>query len=55
MVRIARTVGERNPLHGTYDFLSNVIGYDLAGFFERNAGTLRAGVETVLAKLLEPT
>lgn len=47
------TVGENDPTRSTYDFLRQVVGYDLAGFFERNKGELRAGVESILADLLE--
>lgn len=48
------TVGELDPQRSTYDFLSEVVGYDLAGFFERKTGALRAGVENILSELLEP-
>jgi len=44
--------GRGDPLISTYDFMREVIGYDLAGFFERNAETLRAEVEQVLHALL---
>jgi hypothetical protein len=47
------TIGAQNPAESTFDFLREVIGYDLAAFFERNAALLRAGVETALTKLLE--
>lgn len=46
-------VGEDDPLHSTYDFLDQVVGYDLAAFFERNTGQLREGVESILSDLLE--
>lgn len=46
-------VGEEDPLRSTYDFVHQVVGYDLAGFFERNASKLRAGTESILRVLLE--
>lgn len=36
----------------TYVFLREVVGYDLAGFFCRNAASLRATVDAVLRSLL---
>ena len=47
------TVGEGDPLRSTYDFVDQVVGYDLAGFFERNTSRLRAGMEDILRALLE--
>ena len=47
------TVGEGDPLRSTYDFVHQVVGYDLAGFFERNTSRLRAGTENILRALLE--
>ncbi len=38
--------------HSTYSFVHDVIGYDLAGFFTRNAAILKAEVEEVLEALL---
>ena len=38
--------------HSTYAFCREVLGYDLAGFFERNSGQLKVEVEAVLATLL---
>lgn len=43
-----------SPLVSTYAFLKDVIGYDLAGFFERNSAVLRAEVDQVLKTLLTP-
>ena len=37
----------------TYDFMREVVGYDLAGFFERNADRLRGEVTAVLQALLD--
>ncbi|MFI7247258.1 hypothetical protein [Micromonospora chalcea] len=47
------TVGGHDPLHSTFDFLRDVVGYDIVGFFQRNTIELRAGVEHVLRRLLE--
>lgn len=47
-------IGAKDPVHSTFDFLNDVVGYDLAGFFVRNTAQLRAGVESVLRHLLEP-
>jgi len=38
--------------NSTYTFFHDVVGYDLASFFERNSKTLKAEVEAVLAALL---
>lgn len=47
------TVGEDDPQHSTFDFLRDVVGFDLANFFQRNTTMLRSGVELILMKLLE--
>lgn len=47
------TVGQNDPLHSTFDFLRDVVGYDLAAFFERNKKPLRDGTESILTALLE--
>ena len=46
--------GTNNPLVSTYDFMRDVVGYDLAAFFERNSQTLRAEIDSVLKALLTP-
>ncbi|MBI5827758.1 MAG: hypothetical protein HZB22_08550 [Deltaproteobacteria bacterium] len=46
--------GAKNPLISTYDFMRDVIGYDLAAFFMRNSKTLRIEIDTVLKALLTP-
>ena len=46
--------GPTNPLISTYDFLREVIGYDLAGFFERNSCLLRKEIDNILKSLLVP-
>jgi len=51
---ITGVVGRNDPLTPTYDFMRDVVGYDLAAFFERNTETLRKEVDTVLRALLAP-
>jgi hypothetical protein len=46
-------VGANDPLISTYDFMRQVVGYDLAGFFTRNSKTLRVEIDAVLHALLE--
>lgn len=41
-----------SPLNCTYAFMRDVVGYDLAAFFEKNSKTLRDEVDRVLRKLL---
>jgi hypothetical protein len=48
-------LGLDDPLKSTFDFSKEIIGYDLAAFFERNSRLIRAEVEAILANLLEPT
>ena len=38
----------------TYDFMKDVIGYDLAAFFERNSSTLQREIDAILKALLAP-
>jgi hypothetical protein len=47
-------VGANNPLISTYDFMRDVVGYDLAAFFKRNSKALRSEIDTVLKALLAP-
>jgi len=42
-----------SPTTSTYVFTNEVIGYDLAAFFQRNSGELRKTIEEVLKVLLE--
>ena len=44
-----------SPLDSTYAFCNEVIGYDLAGFFERNSAVLSQAIEEIIEALLEPT
>ena len=43
---------EESPQKSLYAFMSTVIGYDLAAFFQRHSDTLKAEVNAVLTKLL---
>jgi hypothetical protein len=52
---ILRGTRSGDKLTSAYKFYSEVIGYDLAGFFERNSRTLKTALERVLKKLLAPT
>lgn len=45
---------ETTVLTSTYDFVKEVIGYDLAAFFERNQEILKNEVDTILKNLLAP-
>ena len=47
-------VGMSDPLCSTYDFMQEVVGYDLAGFFRRNRETLKSETNAILRRLLEP-
>jgi hypothetical protein len=47
-------LGLNDPLRSTYDFMREIVGYDLAAFFERNTQTLRAEIDKVLRALLTP-
>lgn len=46
--------GVNDPLLSTYDFSRDIIGYDLAAFFERNSTALRTEIDAVLKALLAP-
>jgi hypothetical protein len=46
------TVGLNDAGHSTYDFLRDVVGYDLSAFFERNTAMLRGEFESILKHLL---
>jgi hypothetical protein len=46
--------GAGDPLISTYDFMRDVIGYDLADFFKRNSTTIRTELDGVLQALLAP-
>lgn len=44
--------GANNALISTYDFMRDVVGYDLAAFFKRNSHTLLSEMDAVLKALL---
>jgi hypothetical protein len=46
--------GANNPLVSTYDFMREVIGYDLAAFFTRSTPRLRKENDAILTALLAP-
>ena len=46
--------GLNDSLLSTYDFMRDIVGYDLAAFFKRNSMTIRAEVDAVLKALLTP-
>ena len=49
-----RITSATDPLISTYDFMRDVVGYDLAAFFERNSVRLRGEIDAILAALLAP-
>lgn len=51
---VTGVVGARDPLLSTYDFMKEVVGYDLAAFFKRNSKVLRTEIDKVLNALLTP-
>ena len=51
-VMLRGEIGVASNLTSTYAFTRDVIGYDLAAFFERNKGTLRRELVAVLETLL---
>lgn len=46
--------GVNDPLISTYDFMRDIVGYDLAGFFKRNSQFLQTEIDQVLKALLTP-
>jgi hypothetical protein len=46
--------GTNNPHISTYDFMRDIVGYDLAAFFKRNSKMLRKEIDSVLKALLAP-
>lgn len=51
---VTGVVGAANPVISTYDFMKDVIGYDLSAFFERNSPTLQREIDAILKALLAP-
>ena len=47
-------VGATNPLISTYDFMRDIVGYDLEAFFERNSRALKREIHSILTRLLSP-
>lgn len=52
---VTGVIGASDPLFSTYDFLKDVVGYDLAKLFSRNQEVLKNEVDSVLRKLLKPS
>ena len=49
---VTGVVGAADSRLSTYDFMRDVVGYDLAAFFERNSPALREEIEATLRALL---
>jgi len=47
-------VGAKNPVLSTFDFMRDIVGYDLAAFFNNNSKILRTEIDYVLKALLTP-
>ncbi|MCK6578743.1 MAG: hypothetical protein L6Q98_11615 [Anaerolineae bacterium] len=47
-------IGADDPMISTYDFLREIIGYDLGAFFSRVSPLLRTEIDTILKALLSP-
>lgn len=43
-----------SPTDSTYAFCRDVVGYDLAAFFQRNSSRIKAELENILATILTP-
>jgi hypothetical protein len=54
-VLLTGLTGNASSHESFYSFCKEVIGYDLAGFFERNSPALKKEVEAVLKALLTPS
>jgi hypothetical protein len=46
---------DKNDCVSTFAFCENVVGYSLAGFFERNTGALKKEMTAILEALLSPS
>jgi hypothetical protein len=51
---VTGVVGSNEPLTSTYDFIRDVVGYDLEAFFRRNSPALKEEIDGVLKTLLAP-
>ena len=49
---ITGIVGKSDPLTSTYDFMHDVVGYDLEAFFTRNSPAIRDEINKVLKSIL---
>ncbi len=49
---LLRGITQGTAMNSAYVFCAQVVGYDLAAFFQRNSGELRARIEEVLKRLL---
>ena len=49
---LSGSIDTDDPYTSTYAFCRDIIGYDLAGFFERNSDVLRREVEAIVYALL---
>lgn len=52
LVMLTGSVDTRDDLRSTYAFMKQVVGYDLAAFFQRNSSQLKSEIDAVLRKLL---
>jgi len=52
--RLYMMLGVLKGDNSTYRFFSDVIGYDLAGFFQRNSTTIKKRFEAIIKQLLAP-
>ena len=50
----SQTARTRHSTDSSYVFCRDVLGYDLAAFFERNAAKIKTEVEAVLKAILTP-
>jgi hypothetical protein len=53
-VILTGTRGRADPQESTYDFTREILGYDLAAFFERNTAAIMHEIDLVLKQLLAP-
>lgn len=51
-ILLTGNTAEKSPHKSIYAFMREVVGYDLAAFFQRHSGVLKAEVNLVLTKLL---
>lgn len=54
-VLLTGLTGKASSHESIYTFCKDVVGYDLAGFFQRNSPELKKEVEAVLTALLTPS